>query len=605
MDPAPEAARLQPFIVQALPQLGRPAVNPLVQALGFDNDVIRRFAAQALGRLGYPQALPYLKQLLDDAKENRAVKDTAVQAIRMIVAKDPGLKDLASAPAAAIFVDLAGKYYEGAESVGPDPRENKTNVWFPGGKSVMRVEVPREIYNPVMCMRCCEAALAMAKDQPAVAALWVAANFRREARLGLDVQAMEPAQTEDLTRPPDYPRSIYFAHCAGPNVCRMVLARAIATHDKDVALGAIAALGVTAEPAAVTTASGGGESSLVEALAFPDQLVRTRAALAIERTMPRERFRGADDVVRVLAGALALTGKQTFVLIEPDAKIREQLTAALAQKDATVIAAGRLEEAMNRAKAELPRLDGIFIASDLASPHVLDAVRTLSEDEHFTLTPVMVYVKKEDNLIADRLSGVNAKVGVVFVVNGNGAGDWPKLAETIMAQYPRTAGKYNYAPLAAEMGLKLALDSANALRALASGASTAFDVRPAERLLVEALGHESEELRIACLKVLALLDTPTAQRAIAKVALDEKSSEPLRLAAFACLADSGRHFGSRLEPPGLQQLVQEALKQPNLVLRTGASEALGALRPPGTSVADVILAEPSRPVAVAQTQPAQ
>lgn len=605
VDPAPEQVRLQPFIVQALPQLGKAAVNPLVQALSFDQDVIQKFAAQALGRIGYPQALPYLKRLTENDRANGAVKETAAQAIRLIVAKDPGLKGLVDAPASAMFAALAGQYYDGAESVGPDPRENKANVWFPGGKSLMRVEVLREIYNPVMCMRCCEASLELNKDQPPVAALWVAANFRREAQLGLDVQLVDPAQTEDLTRPPDYPRSIYFAHCAGPDVCRMVLARALQTRDRNVALGAIAALNVTAEPTAMTTVGTEGTSSLVEALAFPDQVVRTRAALAIERATPRRSFRGAEDVVRVLAAALALTGKPSFLLIEPDATVRDQLTTALAQKDATVVATGRLEDAISRATAELPRLDGIFIASDLASPHVLDAVRSLSEHERFSLTPVMVYVKKEDNVIADRLSGVNPRTGVVFVVNGDGAGDWPKLAEAIMTQYPRTAAKYGYAPLTAETGLKLAMDAAGALRALAAGESSVFDVRPAERLLVEALGHESEELRIACLRVLALLDSATAQRAIAAVALSEKSSEALRLAAFACLADSGRHFGSRLEPQGLQELVQQALKASNLVLRTGASQALGALRPPGTSITDVIMAEPTRPVPVAQSQPAQ
>ncbi len=140
---------------------------------------------------------------------------------------------------------------------------------------------------------------------------------------------------------------------------------------------------------------------------------------------------------------------------------------------------------------------------------------------------------------------------------------------------------------------------------MAAGKSKVFDVRPVERSLAEAQGHPSEELRVACLRVLALLDSPTAQRAIAGVALSSKSAESLRLAAFATLADSGRHFGSRLEQQGLQVLVQQALKEPNLVLRTGASQALGALNPSGTSVADIILAQPSKPLPVADTQPAQ
>ena len=59
------------------------------------------------------------------------------------------------------------------------------------------------------------------------------------------------------------------------------------------------------------------------------------------------------------------------------------------------------------------------------------------------------------------------------------------------------------------------------------------------------------------------------------------------MAAFGALADSGRHFGSRLEAATLEVLGRQVLSLPDLVLRTAASQALGALNPPGTSVADV------------------
>lgn len=597
----PARARLQPFIVRALPKLGRPAVNPLVQALSIDNDVIQRFAAQALGRIGYPQALPYLKRLATDERENPAVRQTAEEAIGAIVQNDPGLRGLAEEPPSALFARLAEQYYADFESISPDPREPKVNVWYPGGKSLARVEVPREIYNPVMSMRCCEASLELAREEPVVAALWVAANFRREARLGLNVQSEEPAQTEDLTRPPDFPRSIYFARSAGPDVCRIALSRGIRDRDRDVALGSIAALSVTAGPAAMI-ATGAESMSLVEALRFPDLLVRIKAALAMGRSMPQEPFRGSEDVVRVLAGALSLTGKQFFVLVEPDAAAREAIARAVEQQGAAVVAAGRLDEALTRAQRELPHVDGIFVASDLDAPNVVEAIRALAGHERFSLTPVMVYIKQADNVLANRLEGENPKVGTVFVENGEGEA-WTRLVDVLMKQYPRTAAKYGHVPFTPEVSLGLALDAAGTLRDMAVRDSNVFELRIAERSLIDALKHPSEELRIACLRVLALLDSPVAQQAIAAVALSADASKPLRLAAFAALADSGRHFGSRLEPAALQVLVQQTLKLPDLVLRTGASQALGALNPPGASAATVILAQPSRPVVAPETQP--
>ncbi|MEP0844129.1 MAG: HEAT repeat domain-containing protein, partial [Phycisphaerae bacterium] len=579
----PQRASLQPFILRALPQLGRQAVNPLVQALHLENDVIQRFAAGALGQIGYPQALPYLKRVAENEQENAAVRAAAVEAIGRIIVSDPGVKE---APAAELFLHLAEQYYAGVESVSPDPREADANVWYPAGNTVTFVPVPREIYNPVMAMRCCEDSLALRKDQPAAAALWLSADFRREAGLGLDVQSEEPAQTEDRTRPADFLRSIYFARSFGPDVVRLSLRRGLRDVDRNVALGAIAGLSVTAGPAAMTTPTGDGNAVLVEALAFPDLLVRIRAALAIGRSLPGEAFRGADDVVRVLAGGLALTGRKAYVVVDPEAAIRDPLAGELARQDASVVAGDRLEETLSRAARELTHVDGIFLASDLKAPHVIEALRALAAHPRFRLSPVIVYVKKSDNLIADRVASEDARVGTVFAVNGGGGNTPRQLAEALLNQYPRVAGKYGHAPLSPELSLSLALDAAATLRAMAVRQSPVFDLRAAEKALVDALAHPSEELRIACLRVLALLDSPGAQRAIAAVALAEDQSEPLRLSAFAALADSGRHFGSRLESPALQTLVKQTLSAANPVLRTSASQALGALNPPGTTAAE-------------------
>ena len=73
------------------------------------------------------------------------------------------------------------------------------------------MEVPRDIYNPVMCMLL-QASLELAKEQPAVSALWWRPTSAR-GPAGAE-RPDEPAQTEDLTRLPDFPRSIYFARSA-------------------------------------------------------------------------------------------------------------------------------------------------------------------------------------------------------------------------------------------------------------------------------------------------------------------------------------------------------------------------------------------------------
>ena len=155
-----------------------------------------------------------------------------------------------------------------------------------------------------------------------------------------------------------------------------------------------------------------------------------------------------------------------------------------------------------------------------------------------------------------------------------------KLVDARARQFPRTAAKYGHVPFTPEVSLALALDAAATLRGMAAHNSGVFDLGIAEQPLIKALSHPSEELRIASLRVLALLDSQAAQRAIAAVALNLEASPSLRMAAFAALADSGRHFGSCLEPAILEVLVRQAASLPDLVLRTAASRHW-ALEPAG------------------------
>jgi len=112
---------------------------------------------------------------------------------------------------------------------------------------------------------------------------------------------------------------------------------------------------------------------------------------------------------------------------------------------------------------------------------------------------------------------------------------------------------------------------------------------PAERALINALVHPYEPLRIQVAHVLALLNSASSQQAIARIALDSGHTEVLRKECFSALADSARQFGPLLEDPTTASLITQAMTEPNLDLRTSASQALGAMNLPGTQVAQVIL----------------
>ncbi len=578
-------SRLHPFIVRALPQLGKRILNPMVQALSIPNPQVQRVVAEALGRIGYPQALPYLKRLATDPQANDVVRQAAGAAVAQIVVANPAVTEQ---PPVQLFADLAEQYYADQDSLLPDSREPATNVWFARKDTVEPIEVPRSIFMLVMCMRSCEDALRLAKDQPGVVALWLAANFRREARLGLDVQTDNVVETVDLTRPKNFLRSVYFARLAGPHQGLLVLERAIKDLDRDVALGSIAALRSTAGPATMIDQTGKTGLSLAQALRFPDLLVRTQAALAMGAAMPAEAFSGADEVVPILASALSLTGQKSYLLVEPDQTARKNIVEGLARDGAKVVAVDRLGAGLTQAHKELTSLDGVFIASDIAMPTAGEAIRQLAADKRFGLAPVVAYIKEGGNLVADQLAQSDERVGRVLVATGQEA-PGSDFADTLLDRLAKVAPNYGYGEVNADLSLRLAMESAGVLRDVAISSKTVLNVAPAQKALITALSHPAEPLRMACAMVLARINTSEAQQAIAAVALSDKQTPALRKVGYAALAESARQFGAKLDASMAAKLADLAVGDPDLELRTAASQALGALNLPSRQAADIIL----------------
>lgn len=556
---------LHPYVVRALPRIGKPAVNPLAAALSVNNDVVRRVAAESLGRIGYPQALAYLKRLASDAKVNQAVRQTAVDAIHQIVVSDPRVKE---APAQQLFKELAEAYYAEDDSLRPDAALDRANVWVVDDQTIKAVDVPSDIFCMVMSMKAGEASLELAKGQMDTLALWLAANFRREARLGLDVQTGEPANVDDPTRPAQFERGVSWAAKAGPACCNLVLSRGLKDMDRPVVLGAIAGLSATVSRATFRPAE--GQLGLAEAIRFPDQLVRLRAAFVLARVLPAEPFAGAKEVVPVLASAFSIDGKKAYLLIDPNKEKAAAVAADLEKAGAKVVVSDKLELGLARAAEQLAQLDAIFLASDMSGPGLVQAIGVLNRDERAALAPVVVAVKEGGMLVSDEAAEADPRIGRVLVNGG-------ALAELLAAKADQIGRKYGYQPLTAEDGVALSLESVRSLQRIAATRSEVFDAQAAEPALVQALAtHPSEEVRIGTTRVLAQLTTSSAQDSLAKVATSGEYTAPLRIAAYGSLAESARLVGSRLNDALTKQVIQQAMSEPSLELRNAASQALGA-----------------------------
>jgi len=585
-DPAHSA--LHPVIMKVLPELGRPALNPLVVALQIPDDVIRRPVIETLARIGYRQALPYLARIAEGADKTASadLRAAAATALRDIEPRT-------DINAAELYLDLAEAYHADLDSVRADDRSPTANVWYVQDGKLMYIAVPREIFRDVMAMRCCEAALDLQPGQTQAAALWLASNFRREARLGMNVEseASDPTAAQDGTRPENYPRSIYFARAAGPAHNHLVAARAVKDRDPAEALGALSALMTTAGASSLL-GTGDAQQAVGECLSFPHRLVRIKAALAIARALPNSQFNNSHQVVPVLAEAVALSARRTALVIDSDDQLRNKIQAVLRAGGVDAIADRNMFGAMNAARTQnAVHFDLILIGSDTQEPKLDEAVRNLRGDFLTAAAPIVIIAKRGDTSAAQAVAGGHGGVSILLA-EAIGGGTAETATDALMERYRRANSTLGMIEINEKEALSLAMQAVEALRGAGLANSKIIEYRRAEPALIRAMESERDEtLRIAAAETLALIDTAPAQEALAATALNEKNSMEMRLATFAALADAARRNGNLLGEGTVNTLADLAMDGKDLTLRTSCSQVIGALNLPSNRITQIIKAQ--------------
>jgi len=275
-------------IVWALSRIGRDSVRPLTAALQSDDIAIRAEIIKALGKIGYPQSLAYLKYVIEK-DESAELGGLAGRSIRQI---DPAALEIS---AAALFYQLAEKYYYHAPSLAPAEDADFANVWFwdAGGRRLVREEVDKGYFNELMAMRACEWALKADAGFGRAIGLWIAGYFKAESA-GVDMPAYFGAGHAD---------AIVYATTAGAEYLHQALARAVEDKNAYVALGVVEALAAAAGERSLLYRLG-TEQPLVRVLTFDDRAVRYSAAIAIAAGGPTEYFVESRIVAEILAEAL-------------------------------------------------------------------------------------------------------------------------------------------------------------------------------------------------------------------------------------------------------------------------------------------------------------
>ncbi len=364
------------YIVRALPQVGKDGIRPLVAALQTSDVSLKAQIITAMGKISYPQSLPYLKYVVEN-DDSAELRELAQSSIRQI---NPAMLN---APAAQLFFDLAEQYYYHAESLQPLHDANFANIWFWNAdeQKLDREEVAKEYFNELMAMRTCEWALkADAGFGPAIG-LWLAAFFK--------------AESTGIEQMPEYfgeahADALVYATTAGVEYLHQALARAVKDRNAYVALGVIEALATTAGEESLMYQIGPAQPVL-QALSFDDRKVRYSAAIAIAAAGPKESFNEARLVTQNLAEALGQTPQQATTegngwdaeAADSYALRAAEVMLSLAQTRNSVIdlsaAQGTLETAVRDRRTQIQILAGQTLAH-FDSPGAQRAIAAMALD---------------------------------------------------------------------------------------------------------------------------------------------------------------------------------------------------------------------------------
>jgi hypothetical protein len=141
-----------------------------------------------------------------------------------------------------------------------------------------------------------------------------------------------------------------------------------------------------------------------------------------------------------------------------------------------------------------------------------------------------------------------------------------------------------------EIADSYALRAAQAMHKLALTRNPVINLSAAQNALVSAVNDQRTEIQVLAGQILAHLDSPGAQRAIAAMALDNNNAPDVRISAFDSLANSAKLNANMLVDPminAIYSLISSTETAPEL--RSAAAAAYGALNLPSRKVKDLIL----------------
>jgi hypothetical protein len=555
-------------IRRALRDLGLSAVNPLLAATEMKNESTLMTVIDTLGDLGYDVAVPYLAKLQQDPSQPQDVKAALGDAMRRLRISDPS-----SLNPAQEFYDLAEKFYYDNSAVRAEKKNPIGRIWYWGeDKHLTFVAVPQPIFHDVMAKRAAEYALKLTQGSGDVSdsalALWVSAAFQDEAEL--------PAGQKDATLAADAPTAHYWGSSVGTKYLNMALSRANRDRNAAVAIRVVQSL---QDVGGQANLFGGTEHPLMDALVFPDRLVRYEAAFALANALPRQSFVGEERVVPLLAEALSQTGSATVLVMAPTQDQLNGLMDGLKGQGYTVVGGKTPEEAVANAAAR-PTVDAIVMPEEAGTDAIQQLEALSMQTPRLERAVKVIITKSKATPFA-----VQAVTDPTISTTQANPTDLPSLKAAIEDARKRGGSL----PLDADTATKYATKAADLLAKIAINRSPVYDIGSAQPLLLAALDDSRADIVKDDCTVLGLMDGQDIQPALLQKATTDATPDEIKVATFKALSTNARNFGNKLNDDQVAVVQKTVATAPNLDVKTAASEARGALDLPADQAKKLIM----------------
>ncbi len=555
-------------IRRGLRDMGLPAVNPLLAATEMKDAATLMSVVDVLGDLGYDVAVPYLARLMKDPGTAPDVKMTVADAMRRLRVSDPD-----SLIPAKEFYDLCERFYYDNAAVRAEKKNAIGRIWYWGDdKGLTFLPVPQPIFHDVMAKRAAEYALKLSQGSGDVSddslSLWVSAAFQDEAQL--------PAGQKDTTIPADAPTAHYWGSSVGTKYLNRALSRANRDRNAPVALRVIQSL---QDVGGQANLFGGADHPLMDALTFPDRLVRYEAAFALAGALPKEQFVGEERVVPLLAEALSQTASANVLVLVPAQDQLNSLIDGLKGQGYNAVGALTPSEAVANAAAR-PAIDAILIPEEMG-PAAISQMQTLALQTPRLERAVKVIIT------ASKASpyAVQAVTDTSMATTQAKMSDFASLKASI--EDARTRG--GLLPLDDATAGQYATHAADLLAKIAISHSTVYDISMAQPLLMSALDDSRADIVKYDATVLGVIDAPEIQPALLQKATDEKTTDDLKIPLFKSLSTNARNFGKKLDDDQVAALQKVVATAANVDVKTAAGEARGALDLPADQAKQLII----------------